>query len=202
MDKVVIAPEPIHGIDEYTFTYDGITDAQVEAALAEHVATRGYSVAPRNQAQYLFAYARANNLGTVGISTDHFTRPGNYSYHYQYTNISQEEIDSLALIGQDLNNNIPVSPQIHNALIMTFARLASRENTSQLMTEEDVLREERQERAIARQSRATALLRSNRLNTTLARRRRSAARANRRQSRTARDTQNQYLANLTRNWRR
>ena len=202
MDKLVIAPEPIHGINEYTFTYTGITDAQVEAALAEHVATRGYSIAPRNQNDYIFAYAAANNIDRVGINIRRHERTGNYSYSYQYTNITEEEIDSLALIAQDLNNNIPVSPDILNALIMTFARFASREITSERVINEDVLREGRQDRASARQSRATALLRSNRLNTTLARRRQSAARANRTQSRTVRDTQNQYLENLTRNRRR
>ena len=59
----------------YVYTYENITDEQVQAALAEYVATHGHSVYHEDQGQYIHDYTRAHNIEGARVSGREITKP-------------------------------------------------------------------------------------------------------------------------------
>jgi hypothetical protein len=165
----------------------------IDRALSEYTSTYGHSL-PRDDSHYIRDYIEANNMTYICRRNhrENFLMP--YPYLYRYTNLTTEELQFVTSLATAINNDIPVSPEGINALVMAFAQHTSRDITSVRLTDEEVEWEEAQERRRAR--------RVGRRSTTPAIRARSLARRNRRQNRNTRSANSQLVSNLTRNWGR
>jgi hypothetical protein len=142
----------------------------------------------------------------VGSTTSSQIERVDYPYHYNYTNISREELRSITSLATSFNNGDLVSPEGINAVVMAIARQTSRNIRSILVTDDEVAREESQQRRRTRrrtiQRRATALLRSNRRHSSSANVARLRARSHRQTGRNTRILNSNLDTTLRRSWRR